>query len=208
MTSEVQLDLPLPPPTTRVLPMLIGLNSPAPASGKTEVARVLQEDYGFKVVRFAGPLKAMTSELLKAAGILNKEVRDRYIYGDLKEDPIPTLGGRSSRYIQQRLGTEFGRDLISPTLWVDLAMHYAHALRCSGYPVVIDDLRFVNEYDAIRAAGGKTMRIIRPGVTRPAEAHASEGALDGHPFDHVLHNDGPLSALEGKVMEALINLQS
>jgi hypothetical protein len=49
-------------------------------------------------------------------------------------------------------------------------------------------MRFPNEAEAIRDAGGVLVRITRPGVASPVR-HASEGGLDGWRFDLDLVND-------------------
>jgi hypothetical protein len=55
-------------------------------------------------------------------------------------------------------------------------------------PVVITDVRMPNEADAIKAAGGRVIRITRPGVG-PANGHITELGLDGYDFDASFSND-------------------
>jgi hypothetical protein len=167
---------------------LIGLYSPAPASGKSTLASALWR-HGFQTLKFASPLKRMTAALLREAGHAEPEI-EAMLDGALKSAPIPLLGNRTPRHLMQTLGTEWGRTHITPTIWVDLLLARASALRASDVPVVIDDMRFPNEAAAIRAAGGLLIRINRPTATRP-NGHASEGALDAWPFDLTITNDAP-----------------
>lgn len=156
-------------------PRLISLCSPAMGSGKSTVAEHLASRHNFVRIAFAIPLKKMTEALFRAAGMDPEEIQ-RHVYGDLKETMIPALG-TTSRRIQQTLGTEWGRDLIKPTLWTDIALDLARLHLDTGRSVVIDDMRFPNEFEAVTAAGGTAYRIVRPDAVL-AVAHASEGQLD------------------------------
>lgn len=176
--------------------LIIGLYSPAQQSGKSTVSNILRLHYGFEHRGFAVALKQMVASLMLSAGLTDEEIV-RY-YNVRKEDPIPALGGRSFRYLAQTLGTEWGRDLIASDLWVNLV------LKNPNLPplVVIDDLRFPNEYDAIRAEGGQVWRIYRPGQ-EPTNGHPSEGLLEDREFDEKITNDGSIRDLEVKVKAAL-----
>jgi hypothetical protein len=48
--------------------------------------------------------------------------------------------------------------------------------------VVISDVRFANEVEAVRNAGGKVVRIIRPN-TEPVDNHVSESLTLTLPVD-------------------------
>lgn len=156
-------------------PRLIALCSPAMGSGKSTIATHLCDQHGFRQIAFATPLKCMASALLESVGLDHDEIEAR-IYGDRKEEVIPVLA-ITSRQLQQQLGTEFGRKMIRELLWVDITMAAVARAMSAGHSVVIDDMRFPNEYDAVIAAGGDAYRVVRPSavVTR---VHPSEGALD------------------------------
>jgi hypothetical protein len=77
---------------------------------------------------------------------------------------------------------------------------------CQIYPNwIITDVRFPNEYDAVKSKGGIIIRVNRPGfgtsMVALANAHPSETALDGHDFDHVIENNGDLDSLREKVIK-------
>lgn len=180
---------------------IIALYSPAAQSGKSTIASYLNER-GYRTIKFAGILKDMIRTMLHGAGI-SLEIVERMVEGDLKEQPIRFPNGRAvtPRTLMQTLGTEWGRG-INPDLWADLTISKVQNSRA---PVVIDDMRFPNEFDAVREAGGKTIKVVRPGVTRPANCHPSEGQLDNHEFDFVVYNDGTVEDLHRKVA-SLLNL--
>lgn len=159
---------------------IIGLAGVAGA-GKTHVANIL-EDCGYLRTSFASPLKATVINLLAAAGIGLDAVR-KYVHGDAKETPIPELGGVTSRHIQQTLGTEWGRDMIHPDLWVILARAQMQRIIQEGHSIVIDDVRFPNEVQMIHDMGGKVFRVVggmpREGVPQHISEDASKVECDG-----------------------------
>lgn len=136
--------------------MIIGLCGLA-SSGKSTAAAAL-EDIGFRRVSFADPLRRM----LLAFGVTVDELAD-------KEAPCAALCGRTVRYAMQTLGTEWGRELVGPDVWTRA---WAREEAVKWADVVADDVRFPNEADVIRSAGGIVVRIVRPGLI--AGDHLSE----------------------------------
>lgn len=136
-------------------------------AGKTTAARHMIEHHGFERVRFAGPLK----DMMRAIGCTEDEID-----GSRKEVPCDLLGGRTPRQAMQWLGTEWGREMIAPDLWTR-AWAYAAA---GKQKVVVDDVRFPNEVEAIRALGGVVIEIRTAAAANPATLqHVSErGGLD------------------------------
>ncbi len=142
----------------------------------------------------------------------------------------------SPRYALQRLGTEWGRDCYY-NVWVEYAMrtaqqllvdpddgsvpHYNRRDGLSYKPlgpwgmskgVAIPDVRFRNEVDGIRAAGGKVVRLRRPGAGLQGSAgmHASEveqGGIPDSAFDYIIENDGTLDELRAKAAAMLQHLR-
>lgn len=139
-------------------------------------------------------------------------------FGDQVESPFLT-----PRHALQQLGTEWGRNCY-PNVWVDYALRVAKAImdpdwdclytakeglfdrqrRTDQGPysgVVISDVRFKNEVDAITKAGGMVWKIERPGGTRltgAAGAHVSETEQNSIPLEQfagVLVNDSTLDHL-------------
>jgi hypothetical protein len=80
------------------------------------------------------------------------------------------------RRLLQRMGTEAGRHIHGEDCWIKLAKK---KLDAAPGPVVVTDVRFRNEAEAIRSWGGKIIKIERPGVG-PCNGHSSE-ALDFEP---------------------------
>lgn len=186
-------------------PLLIALCSPAMGSGKSTVAAHLAHKYGFTVIRFAAPLKAMTRAFLREVGLSMADI-EAFTDGNRKEDVIPGVPGDvTSRRFQQLLGTEFGRECIHPNLWVEIAMHRARGLLAAGKSVVIDDMRFPNELAGVVMAGGVALRVNRPSAAITS-GHQSEGALDLVPMTEIL-NDRDLDHLHAFVDGVISHLK-
>lgn len=176
--------------------MIIGLCGLA-GSGKTTVAKMLEDDLGFARLSFAGPLKAMT----RALGLSLREMA-----GDLKERPCRQLCGKTPRQFMQLLGTEFGRQMIGEDFWVQtfIAAVERELLDATAdqrpLHIVSDDVRFPNEAQAIRDLGGIVVRIDRPGAGSASGAgHASEALA--FPVDGVFTNAGTETDLLRRVHE-------
>jgi hypothetical protein len=162
-----------------------------------------------------------------------------------------TLIKPTPRLFMQLLGTEAGREILHPSIWVNsLFSDYKpncknetiwcdknQDIKCpNGYNYgcypnwIITDLRFPNEYDAVKNKGSITIRVNRPkkyeagflnipgvknvyasklGMEEFDKAlenvlHPSEIALDNYQFDYEIDNSGSIEDLIEKVKEVLI----
>ena len=168
---------------------LIGIAGRA-RSGKDTVANFIVAAIGGYRYSFADPIRAMLVPL----GV---DMSDPY-WQARKEEPIPALGV-SPRRMMQTLGTEWGRQLINPDLW--LIMAHQRLLQ-NGPGMVISDVRFDNEAAWIRKHGGRIIHVIRPD-TKAVEAHASEDGIEMQDTDARLFNSGTLEELQLSVRELL-----
>lgn len=175
-------------------PILIALNSDAMGAGKSTVASHLVMRHGFRLVKFAAPLKDMTRALLPHLGVPASHV-ERYVEGDRKEIEIEGFKGLTTRRIMQTLGTEWGRDTIRPDFWTHIVHETVAAHLQAGNSVVIDDMRFANEYDAVQLLGGTALRVWRPGAAVVGGQHASEGELSRVPMGTIT-NDSTIENLQ------------
>lgn len=108
----------------------------------------------------------------------------------------------SPRDLARTLGTEWGRDVIHPDLWVSLTMRRIERLmewprRCV---FAICGTRFPNEVAAIRDHGGEVWWIDRPGLE--VGVHKSDVALTREGCDRVIVNNGTLDKLRHNVEAA------
>jgi len=166
-------------------PIIIGVSGYA-RSGKDTVGQILVANHQFHRHAFADKLKQLAIRI-------DDHVADAVAangWEDAKSDPYV-------RGLLQRLGVA-ARDTIADDIWVtalfgDLDFGLRH---------VITDVRFINEADTIREAGGYVWRVNRPGV-HAVNSHVSEHQLDDYPFDIVLTNDGDINNLAAKVASAM-----
>lgn len=132
------------------------------------------------------------------------------------------------RLLLQLLGTECGRNIIHPNIWVNALMadYRGKSLGIDKYGVqtikypnwIITDVRFPNEVKAIKAKGGIVIRINRTyqygkqtldNINQIADQvfnteHPSETALDDYDdFDYIIENDGSIEDLIEKVKRVL-----
>jgi hypothetical protein len=177
---------------------LIGIYSPVMQSGKTTIARHMHLKYGYTIRPFAKTLKDMTSTFLSAMGI-QEHIVDEMIFGTLKDKAIPSLGV-TPRHIMQTLGTAWGRDMINQDVWVKVNIAGANDY------TVIDDVRFPNEFAAIKKAGGEMWKVIRPGNPMTADSQLGEGLMDDgleYMFDRTFSNTGTIDDLRNRVDETV-----
>ena len=148
---------------------LIGLCGPK-GIGKTTFAK-LQDA---RVLSFAGPIKRMLRQILPPGDWL----------GERKEDQLPDFPkGMTARFALQTLGTEWGRAMIDPDIWVKAAMREAEYFMQAEGRVIFDDVRFANEAVAIRNAGGKVYRVSRKDFEVSNDNHISELGLPAELID-------------------------
>lgn len=175
---------------------LIGITGPAKA-GKSTVARYLVEQ-GFIEVSFAAPIKRAISTAFDI-DILDLEEPQ------FKEAPLPWLG-KSPRYLLQTLGTEWGRKMVAPDVWLILAARRIEKARDLGHPgVIVSDVRFDNEADFILARGGQLWRIWRQAATA-VRAHESEQGINEAYPSHGIINNGSFDDLYTRVDNLLAPL--
>jgi len=145
-------------------------------SGKTTVADHLVLRHGFQRVKFADGLKNMLAAFLRMQGCTDEYIK-RCIEGDLKTKPIPELGGRTPRHAMVTLGTEWGRNCMNTDLWVIAWRGATQGVLANRTPVVVDDCRFLNEYDAIRSMNGLVWRVAREGGEKSNHVSETEQLL-------------------------------
>lgn len=169
-------------------PKIIGFCGRAGA-GKSAAAAMVP---GAVVMGFADPLYAAAALLL---GLPEPILRSRAV----KDSHLEWLG-TSPREVLQTLGTEWGRSLISPTIWIDLARRRIDQWRQAGALVIaLSDVRFDNEAQMIREAGGEVWRVFRTEPSAVPACHSSEHGVSDELVTDAICNDGTLDDLRAAV---------
>lgn len=164
--------------------MIIGLTGYA-QSGKDTMAGMLIGLHKYDNRAFADPIRKLlyeTNPLLKDEYRV-KGVVDAYGWDKAKVQ-FPEL-----RNLLQTLGVG-ARTVFGDQFWVSQGLAGVSA----GDKVVITDVRFPNEADAIKALGGQIWRVKRVGIGAVNE-HVSETAMDGYKVDQIFINNGSIDDL-------------
>jgi len=142
--------------------IVIGLSGFAGA-GKSTVAEYLVRQYDFTRLSFAKALKDVTAATFgwDRARLEGATLQDRL----WREQPDSFWSAKlnrnfSPRYALQYIGTEIFREHVLPSIWCDVVVSQIHRLGTNAR-VVIDDMRFVNERQAIRNEGGEFLLLRR-----------------------------------------------
>lgn len=231
---------------------LIGISGKI-QSGKDTVGKIIQEldsNRNWQIRKFADTLKDVTClilgctrEQLEDREFKDKELGEEWWYWKpIEEDTGDLIPYRKStgtlpynlikltpRLLLQLIGTECGRQIIHPNIWVNSLLseykleggydggervasdggYYSVPSYKGDYPNwIITDVRFPNEADAIKERGGIIIRVNRKHgyntpdgkwKEMPINYHASETALDNYNFDYILENNKTVKELEEEV---------
>lgn len=194
-------------------PLVIGLCGEARA-GKDTAAVYLAHDLnggGMEnerltviIASLASPIKQMVRVILDM--LPEDHDADRYVSvnamlnGSAKEEPIAQLNDTSPREMLQTLGTNWGRDMVSPSLWLDVMRwkikRETHFGDCYAKRSVfiIPDIRFDNEAELCDVLYQVT-RADKPEVAE----HSSEAGISPHLITGTIDNSGDRLALSRAV---------
>lgn len=156
--------------------------------GKTTVANTLCLNNDFKRVSFADPLKMMLRSLLLDLGLTEGE--SHYYSALNKEQEIHQIGV-SYRRLCQTLGTDWGLNMVSNSLWEICAENKIREIHQQGHSIVFDDVRFEREAALIRSKGGIIVHLRRH--TLNIDYHESEAGITVLEQDLVLDNSVNIS---------------
>lgn len=173
---------------------LIGIAGRA-GHGKDTIGNMLV-DYGYQRVAFADKVReaalAIDPIIQYELDHVHASNRLSYIVQWAGWDKAKMLG--DVRQLLQRIGTEMGRNMLAPNVWID-------ALRPTldrRKKYVITDVRFENEIEFITSNGGVVWFVQRPQLDSEPVEHASE-MLAPSLCDEIIMNDGTLDELRAKV---------
>ncbi|SEA56823.1 hypothetical protein SAMN05660420_02496 [Desulfuromusa kysingii] len=211
--------------------MIIGFAGKA-ASGKTTAAKYLKElDANIVILPMAVVLRQEVEGFIRQVGA---EDNVPLIYGDqddkvrvfyvdtqkaLKLCPLwtgfvtlnadiqdrPGQTAVTVRRILQWWGTEYRRAQ-DPDYWTKAWAQKLQEYDLTQTPIIVDDVRFVNELEMIKKQGGIFIKIERPGFDG-ANNHSSENSLDHYDnWNLVIANDGRLEDFLRQVEKQIVPL--
>lgn len=213
--------------------MIIGIAGRI-GSGKDTIANYLTTTHHFKKMSFASSLKDAVSavfgwdrEMLEGSTKSSREWReqsDEWWSNRLSMDITP-------RWVLQWWGTEVLRHHFHDDIWI-ASLEYK--LSRTTDDIVISDVRFPNEIDAIRRSGGIVIQVERGAIPEWYEyamdynrgerknfkwalskrrleelgIHPSEYSIIGSDFDAVIDNNGTIEQLYSSVNDLVQSHQS
>jgi hypothetical protein len=198
-------------------------------AGKGTVADLLVERHGFFKESYANSVKDACASIFGwNRAMLEGDTPESRAWREQKDEWWSEKLGKefSPRLALQLMGTEAGRDVFHPDLWVHTVMRRCERAPWNNY--VIADVRFPNEINAIVNSGGKVIRVRRgedpewyalarecntynkQEIMRNAypEVHYSEWAWIGAHYDIVMDNNCSLDELTvrvDKLVDSLYN---
>lgn len=168
--------------------MIIGINGVS-GSGKDTVGDYLRKKDYFEKFSFAAKMKKFTYDLFKYIG-----VKFAYLYDkdrSLRKEVIT----EDKTVIDYWIAVGNSMRAIDPEVWI----HPLKEVTEKFDNVVVTDMRFPNEAQAIKDLGGFTLLVLREGS---GDKRATMDKLLGDwKFDAVIHNDGTLEDLHKKIDE-------
>lgn len=185
-------------------------------SGKGTVADILVAKKDFTKLAFADAVKDATAAIFGwPRALLEGDTDESREFREKKDEWWSEKTGKhiTPRNMLQIMGTEAGRDVFHPDLWI-LSVEKKIGMYKN---VVIADVRFPNEIAFIQRMGGFVVRVTRGDnpewydVARKANqkgntdlmsdypVHYSEWAWIGHPTDYQLDNNSSVSMLEADI---------
>lgn len=177
--------------------MIVGFNGKA-GSGKDTAAQALI-DLGWFKYSFAQPIRDGLTAMfgISQADMFNQDIKNLPDY----------YQGKSIRYLLQSLGTEWGRRFISENVWIDRTMQI-----CSQHEnVVLADVRYDNEAQAIIDAGGIVIQVVRLNnehinltLKNGIASHETEKGISDYLINFTIENNASKQELMNAVIDVVI----
>ncbi|MCW7984112.1 hypothetical protein XF35_01745 [Streptomyces platensis subsp. clarensis] len=170
-------------------------------SGKDTIAKRLIHQAAYVRVAFADPLKDMA---LRIDPIIDPDASE---YGSASLSMLVCNFGwerakdeysEVRRFLQQ-LGQSIREQ--DEDFWLCQGLRKLDEAAKWNLPAVVTDVRYPNEYEALKARGFKMVRVTRPEPGQTIDwnsiggDHESETALSDHEYDVLIRNNGPLAQL-------------
>jgi hypothetical protein len=164
-------------------------------TGKDSLANYLIQDLRSsglvaKKIPFAWKLKQICHDLYAWDGLREPEFYDTTDGEKFRDIKLPTIG-KTPVEIWVAMGTPAVRNNVYMDTWINFVLKSDH----QADVIVIPDVRFPNEIQAVREAGGWLGKIVRPGYG-PRDTVADRALVGYDGWDAVIGRSGLMSELE------------
>jgi len=176
----------------------------------------LSKHSGFVLKSFAHKIKELTSLLIgcELKNLENRKYKETALGPEwnassemFESSAFARDGELTPRKLMQLLGTDCGRNIIHPNIWIN-ALFSDYKKLNGNYPNwIVTDSRFINDNERLKEYKALRIRIERPSLITNGEIndHPSETALDNvTDFDEIIINDQGIAELMHKVKNILI----
>lgn len=206
---------------------LVSKHNFVPLAFADPLKRFLADTFDWEEDRLWGPSENRAKEDPRY------QVPFRFGLSDAEKKAWPNF--LTARHSLQTLGNDWGREMCCYNTWVLYAMRVAKKIESGEYHydrfkgllrygdhgcpllvgdprknIVITDLRYKNEAEAVREAGGMLVRVKRwvPKITVSPKHQSEKDLLEVHDddFDWILHNRSTLDDLWSQVDNMVANL--
>ena len=190
---------------TSCSPMLIGLIGNA-GSGKSTLANRLAEEISIREPFFRGRVRRLSfsipvKNIVAYAFGIPSNMLDEY-----KNRPLPVWPYKTTRELFQQVGTDMFREKY-PDVWVKFLLKSLHegVENPNNFFVIVDDVRFQNEAEAIKERGGLLIKIETILPNSDVYRHVSETELNKITPDIIVHRkDNHYNISIGELTDAVL----
>ena len=106
--------------------------------------------------------------------------------------------------LKEIFGTEFARNMISQSIWVDCLIERMRGMSTKGF--VIDDIRFDNEAEALKSEGAYIVEVKRDdSFYTQNDLHVSEHGINSDFVEYTLDNVSCYRTDLDNAVESMIN---
>jgi hypothetical protein len=163
---------------------------------------------GIEIIAFADPIKKM-------AKIMFPQINPKFLYGSSKyrNEIIPGafFCGKplTVRQLLLDLGTGVGREY-KESIWLDAFDHaFNKAQKKCKNAVIINDVRFRNEFDHLKKIGFYQIKLYRNDQLKIDHiSETNQESIQDNEFDYIVYNNGTLDNLKEEVLKIVNILNS
>jgi len=154
---------------------------------------LIEQGYTIELVAFADSLYEICNKLYSWAGFETKRFYDKH--PEMKQIILENIG-KSPRQILIDFGTKAVREQVYERTWVDYLLYR------NSYTdfLLISDVRFPNEFQAIRDRGGFLIKVVRPQIMDTHDV-ADDAINETFLWDLTIINDGTIPQLRNKLID-------
>ena len=168
-------------------------------SGKDTCAEILREEFGFRSIAYADPMKRYVCEMVGIPLEDYDEFKRSKLTWNREVSPFPQeISGRDICLQVGMLYRELRPDYFMEQVWT-----FIREAIVDGAPgVVVTDVRFPDELEQMKCLSAQTIKITRD--SEEVSGHESERlAQQNLGWDHVIQNNGTLQALQLELREII-----